>query len=178
MAKLRGAAERRDPLSGLSDEDRTLLGLVGEGLTNEQIAARMVRPRSRPHSAKSGTTRLRQRLDEAIAQFSTPRVRTTAQIVGPLSVVDAGLADHAEAVVREAVSNAIRHANATTLTVNVKVDDDLTIEVVDNGRGISGDITGSGLTNLRRRAEDVGGVFTVELGATGGTLLRWYAPLP
>ena len=109
------------------------------------------------HGAKSGTTRLRQRLDEAVAQFSSPERRTTVQFVGPLSVVDAGLADHAEAVVREAVSNAVRHANATTLTVNVKVDDDLTIEVVDNGRGISGDITGSGLTNLRRRAEDVGG---------------------
>ena len=97
---------------------------------------------------------------------------------GPLSVVDAGLADHAEAVVREAVSNAVRHANATTLTVNVKVDDDLTIEVVDNGCGISGDITGSGLTNLRRRAEDVDGAFTVEHVATGGTLARWSAPLP
>ena len=130
------------------------------------------------HSAKSATTRLRQRLDEAIAQFSSPELRTTVQFVGPLSVVDAGLADHAEAVVREAVSNAVRHANATTLTVNVKVDDDLTIEVVDNGRGISGDTTGSGLTNLRRRAEDVGGAFTVEHCATGGTLLRWSAPLP
>ena len=130
------------------------------------------------HSAKSGTTRLRQRLDEAIGQFSSPELRTTVQFVGPLSVVDAGLADHAEAVVREAVSNAVRHANATTLTVNVKVDDDLTIEVVDNGCGISGDITGSGLTNLRRRAEDVDGAFTVEHVATGGTLARWSAPLP
>ena len=41
MAKLRGAAERRDPLSGLSDQERRLLGLLGEGLTNKQIAARM-----------------------------------------------------------------------------------------------------------------------------------------
>jgi signal transduction histidine kinase len=111
------------------------------------------------HSAKASTTRLRQRLDDAVAQFSSPELRTTVQFVGPLSVVDADLADDAEAVVREAVSNAVRHANATTLTVNVKVDDDLTIEVVDNGRGISGDITGSGLTNLRRRAGDVGGAF-------------------
>jgi signal transduction histidine kinase len=130
------------------------------------------------HSAKSGTTRLRQRLDEAVAQFSTSEVRTTVQFVGPLSAVDAGLADHAEAVVREAVSNAIRHANATTLTVTVKVEDALTIEVVDNGGGISGDITGSGLTNLGRRADDVGGAFTVERGPDGGTLLRWSAPLP
>src|ERR1700739_4064144 len=41
MAKLRGAAERKDPLYGLSDRERTLLGLLSEGLTNKQIAARM-----------------------------------------------------------------------------------------------------------------------------------------
>jgi len=41
MAKLRGASERKDPLSGLTDQQRTLLGLLGEGLTNKQIAARM-----------------------------------------------------------------------------------------------------------------------------------------
>jgi DNA-binding NarL/FixJ family response regulator len=41
MAKLRGEAERKDPLSGLTDQERTLLGLLSEGLTNRQIAARM-----------------------------------------------------------------------------------------------------------------------------------------
>jgi DNA-binding NarL/FixJ family response regulator len=41
MAKLRGAAERSDPLAGLSDQERVLLDLLGEGLTNKQIAARM-----------------------------------------------------------------------------------------------------------------------------------------
>ncbi len=87
------------------------------------------------HGSSSGVTRLRQRLDEAIAQFSTPNLRTTVQYTGPLSVVDAALADHAEAVVREAVSNAVRHADATTLTVNVAVGDDLCIDVVDDGKG-------------------------------------------
>lgn len=129
------------------------------------------------HGTQLGTTRLRQRIDEAIAQFSTPELRTTVQIVGPLSVVDATLADHAEAVVREAVSNAVRHARATTLTVSVKVGDDLLIEVVDDGQGVPDDITGSGLTNLRRRAGDVGGDFTIERAPGGGTLLRWSAPL-
>jgi two-component system response regulator DevR len=42
MAKLRGAAtEKPDPLSGLTDQERTLLSLLSEGLTNRQIADRM-----------------------------------------------------------------------------------------------------------------------------------------
>lgn len=41
MAKLRGATTREDPLSGLTEQERTLLGLLSEGLTNRQIAARM-----------------------------------------------------------------------------------------------------------------------------------------
>jgi signal transduction histidine kinase len=129
------------------------------------------------HGSSSGTTRLRQRVDEAIAQFASPELRTTTQFVGPLSVVDATLADHAEAVVREAVSNAIRHGKATTLSVSVTVEDDLVIEVVDNGSGISGEITGSGLANLQKRAQDVGGSFAIESVADQGTTIRWSAPL-
>ncbi|ANW65038.1 DNA-binding response regulator [Mycobacterium sp. djl-10] len=41
MAKLRGAAEHTDPLSVLSEQERVLLDLLGEGLTNKQIADRM-----------------------------------------------------------------------------------------------------------------------------------------
>jgi two-component system, NarL family, sensor histidine kinase DevS len=131
------------------------------------------------HSAQSGVTRLRQRLDEAVAQFADPKLRTIVQFSGPLSIVEVSLADHAEAVVREAVSNAVRHAACTTLTVNVAVGDELCIEVSDNGRGIdSAAITCSGLANLSQRAEDAGGSFTVEASSTGGTRLRWCAPLP
>jgi signal transduction histidine kinase len=130
------------------------------------------------HGASSGVTRLRQRLDEAVAQFATSEVRTTVQYVGPLSVVDATLADHAEAVVREAVSNAVRHAGATSLAVTVTVADDLCIDVVDDGRGIPDDVTRSGLANLHERAADASGTFTVEALPGRGTKLRWCAPLP
>jgi two-component system NarL family response regulator/two-component system response regulator DevR len=41
MAKLRGTTTRDDPLAGLTEQERTLLGLLSEGLTNRQIAARM-----------------------------------------------------------------------------------------------------------------------------------------
>ncbi|CAM4238303.1 Transcriptional regulatory protein DevR (DosR) [Mycobacterium basiliense] len=41
MSKLRGNVEKPDPLSGLTDQERTLLSLLSEGLTNKQIADRM-----------------------------------------------------------------------------------------------------------------------------------------
>ena len=130
------------------------------------------------HGGAVGTTRLRQRLDEAIGAFAGAGPRTTVQYIGPLSVIEAELADHAEAVVREAVSNAVRHADARNLAVTVRVEDELQIEVVDDGCGMPADITASGLTNLRRRAADVGGEFSVGAGPDGGTVLRWSAPLP
>lgn len=130
------------------------------------------------HGGGSGTTRLRQRLDAVIAAFAGSGLRTTGKYVGPLSVVDATLSDHVEAVVREAVSNAVRHANARTLTVQVRVEDELSVEVVDDGCGMPADVTASGLTNLGSRASEVGGEFSVLSGPGGGTVLRWTAPLP
>ncbi|MEZ0341269.1 GAF domain-containing protein [Mycobacterium sp. pV006] len=130
------------------------------------------------HGGSSGVTRLRQRLDAAIADFAGADLKTSVQYVGPLSVVDATLADHAEAVVREAVSNVVRHAGASMLSVVVTVDDDLTVQVSDNGCGVAENVTVSGLDNLRRRAEDVGGVFELRPNGEGGTTLEWRAPLP
>ncbi|MEQ6325544.1 two-component system sensor histidine kinase DosT [Mycobacterium canetti] len=129
------------------------------------------------HAGPSRATGLRHRLDKVIDQLAIPALHTTVQYTGPLSVVDTVLANHAEAVLREAVSNAVRHANATSLAINISVEDDVRVEVVDDGVGISGDITESGLRNLRQRADDAGGEFTVENMPTGGTLLRWSAPL-
>jgi signal transduction histidine kinase len=129
------------------------------------------------HGAPSGIARLRERLDGAVACFCGSGLETTVQFVGSLSVVDAALGDHAEAVVREAVSNAVRHAGATRLSVTVKVEDDVCIEVIDDGRGVGGDITGSGLTSLHHRALQAGGAFTIADAPGGGTVLRWSAPL-
>ena len=41
MERLRGGAERKDPLAGLSDQERRILDLIGEGLTNRQIGDRL-----------------------------------------------------------------------------------------------------------------------------------------
>jgi len=129
------------------------------------------------HGTSAGTTRLRQRITEAVNAFGSSGLRTTVSFVGPLSVVDAVLADHAEAVLREAVSNAVRHAHASMLTVTVRVEDDLSIEVTDDGCGMPADVTSSGLSNLRARAAALGGDMIVSESPGGGTVLRWTAPL-
>ena len=129
------------------------------------------------HGGSPGTTRLRQRLEQAVAAFSRSGLRTTLQFIGPLSVVEPVLADHAEAAVREAVSNVVRHAGATALTVTVRVEDEFSVEVLDDGCGMPANVTPSGLTNLRVRAEEVDGQLTITEAPGGGTLLRWSAPL-
>lgn len=119
---------------------------------------------------------LRQRLDEVIGRVSDD-LATTVQYKGPLSVVEGALADDAEAVVAEAITNAVRHAAATKVTIAIEVADELCIEVVDNGKGLPDDITEAGLMTLRQRAESTGGSLNVGRAVSGGTQLRWVAPL-
>ncbi|MFD6354848.1 GAF domain-containing sensor histidine kinase [Nocardia tengchongensis] len=130
------------------------------------------------HGGAEGSTRLRQRIEEAIRKHTADTgIRTSLRISGPLSVVAAELADHAEAVVREAVSNAVRHAQAETIAVTIDVSDDLTVLIADDGRGIPANITTSGLGNLAHRAEQLGGTFSFGDNPDGaGTLLRWAVP--
>ena len=89
----------------------------------------------------------------------------------------AAIAEHAEAVVREAVSNAVRHAHASAITVTAEAGDDPVIEVVDNGIGIPEGVARSGLANLEQRAAACNGTFTV-VAQPGGTRLTWRVPLP
>ena len=74
------------------------------------------------------------------------------------------LADHAEAVVREAISNAVRHAGARTVSVSVTVDDDLTIGVTDDGVGIGGGRHPQWAGQPGRRAEECAGQFSIAPG--------------
>ncbi|WSS10429.1 GAF domain-containing protein [Microbispora sp. NBC_01189] len=93
--------------------------------------------------------------------------------------VPAGIGEHLLAVVREGLSNVVRHARATRTTVSVRVDGDrLTLAVEDDGIGIPAQGRRSGLLNLRERAEALGGSCTAGRGPAGGTCLRWSVPLP
>ncbi|WP_188831134.1 sensor histidine kinase [Nocardia camponoti] len=138
------------------------------------------------HASGAGSdVGLQQRLELAIRrQTADIALRATIQVSGPLSVVDAALADHAEAVVREAVSNAVRHSGADNVAIMVEVANDLVISVCDNGWGIPNHVIRSGLNNLEQRAQELGGSFFIGPAERAddedhpGTCLRWAVPLP
>lgn len=122
---------------------------------------------------------LRHRIQRLVADLTDGRsILTTVRMSGPMTVVDPLLAEHAEAVTSEAISNTLRHAGATTLTVAVSVADELLVEITDNGRGIPADNRRhSGLANMRRRAAQVGGRCEIARPPGGGVQVRWSAPL-
>jgi len=92
------------------------------------------------------------------------------------------VAEQALAALREALSNAARHARATEVDVTVDTDPDglLTVQVTDDGIGIPADGRRSGLRNLARRAEKLGGELRLEPATPGaarpGTRLDWRVP--
>jgi signal transduction histidine kinase len=94
------------------------------------------------------------------------------------STVPADLAEHLLAVLREALSNLVRHAKATRAEVTVTATPTrLTLDVTDNGVGIGPNTRRSGLRNLHERAEGLGGVFELAAPETGGTRVTWSVPL-
>ncbi|WP_208611823.1 GAF domain-containing sensor histidine kinase [Mycobacterium paraffinicum] len=121
----------------------------------------------------------RRRIQQVVADLTESRdVVTTVRMHGPMTAVGGELADHAEAVTAEAVSNALRHSGGSRLTVEISVADMFVLDIIDNGSGIpDGNTRSSGLANMRRRAEQLGGACEITGPPEGGTRVHWVAPL-
>ena len=79
---------------------------------------------------------------------------------------------------REALSNVARHAEASAVDVTISVRAGrLVLQVVDDGVGFQAHDRSSGIDNMLVRAESLGGAFSIEGRAAGGTLLTWDVPL-
>lgn len=116
-----------------------------------------------------------------VADEATPALGFTPDLrfMGPLdTLVNAEIADHAAAVVREALSNAARHGHATGVEVVVSAADgrSLAVTISDNGVGMGGRTRDSGLANMRSRASQLGGTCTITSPTQadgGGTRVEW-----
>ncbi|MGV9245383.1 sensor histidine kinase [Streptomyces sp. NPDC003710] len=106
----------------------------------------------------------------------TPALRMTGLLD---TAVSADQAEQLLAVLGEALSNAVRHAHASTVDVTVEVTQtELKLRVSDNGRGIDPTVTRrSGMANLHKRAEELGGSFSASANQPSGTVVEWIVPL-
>jgi signal transduction histidine kinase len=112
----------------------------------------------------------------ADALTRAPRVRFD----GPIdSVVDRAILDHLIPVLREALTNVVKHADASDVEVDLAVDQvGLHLRISDDGRGIDPRAPGGfGLRNLAERAASLGGTMSVSSGRDGrGTTLVFVFP--
>ena len=81
-------------------------------------------------------------------------------------------------IVCEALTNVVRHAEATTCSVRINLNGALEVDVADNGRGLPPDKgAGVGVLGMRERAAELGGHSEVTCPSTGGTVVRAWLPL-
>ena len=134
-----------------------------------------------------GPVSLRAQLLQAIRDAArTLHVDPRITFTGPLDTkVPDEVRDDVLATLREALSNAARHAEAGQVHVEVTVTEPepgawlLELSVRDDGRGIRrGSRAGGGLANMGDRASRWGGRCLVEPNADGGTHVYWSVPLP
>lgn len=96
---------------------------------------------------------------------------------GSLVQVDSGVYADLLAVLTEALANVARHAAAKHVDIDIAADaDTVELRVVDDGKGMHDATRRSGLANMRRRAERLGGTFVCHPNAEGGTIIEWRVP--
>jgi signal transduction histidine kinase len=81
-------------------------------------------------------------------------------------------------IAQEALTNVSRHANARHARVSISVADGLHLEIEDDGCGLRPDgLAGVGLTSMRERATELGGLLEIIRPAGGGTRIRVRVPI-
>ena len=158
-------------------DDAFLLGL--RATTNDAISTvrRAVEDLRPPALDELG---LVDALRAALTAFETPG-GAAPRVLAPAALprLPAAVEVAAYRIVVEAVTNAVRHADARTIRCELDVvGDELRVSVTDDGRGISsGAPAGVGLTSMRERAEELGGTCTVARLDGGGTSVRAALPV-
>jgi len=144
--------------------------------TIKEIRAAIFSLHTRPAAERDG---LRAQIIEIIDEATGPLGFAPAvRISGRVDDVPTDIAEHLAGTLREALSNAARHAQASKVDVTVEAGPDLTLLVRDNGTGITDTGRRSGLANLADRAALSGGTMRTSPAHGGGTELEWRVPLP
>jgi two-component system, NarL family, sensor histidine kinase DevS len=123
---------------------------------------------------------LRVKILEIMEEMTVPLgFAPSLRLVGPLDEeVPGAVGEQLLVALREALSNAARHAAASSVDVTVDCGSDLVLRVRDNGKGLGQGTRRSGLANLAERASRLGGGLRVGPAEGGGTDLEWRVAVP
>jgi signal transduction histidine kinase len=111
-------------------------------------------------------------LSEGIAR---PRIHLT--VPGTLAVTDPRRAQTLLRCIQEATTNAIRHARAENLWIElVPVDGGIQVQVYDDGPGVEQVCLGHGLRGMRERFEEMGGRFELRSAPRQGFVVSGWLP--
>jgi signal transduction histidine kinase len=121
---------------------------------------------------------VRRRIGEVVRSVTDGHdLRPVLRIRNEVEDLPSDLVPDVVAVVGELVTNVVRHAHASRLTVAVTVSDAVSVVVTDDGHGLPSITVRSGLANLADRAERRGGRMSTTSG-NSGTEVSWVVPLP
>jgi signal transduction histidine kinase len=117
-------------------------------------------------------------LDRLIAQVREAGLPVELRVEGAPRPLPIGVDLSAYRVVQEALTNALKHARAASAVVVLRYrDEDLAIEVTDDGVGSEPSGNGHGLAGMRERVGVFGGRFEAGPGERGGFAVRALLPL-
>jgi signal transduction histidine kinase len=117
-----------------------------------------------------------------VLQKNIPTPRIVLDMDPGLSIASHALNHAIFRIVQEATSNAVRHAEADTLSIQISQSGNgIAVRIQDNGRGAMGmdrNRFGSGLKGIRERVEAFGGTLAVATPPGGGFVLSVHCPSP
>lgn len=82
-------------------------------------------------------------------------------------------------IIKEAINNTVKYSQATTLLISLSIEQNkIILEVIDNGIGFdTTQIKGNGMTNMRKRVEELNGKFSINSTTNNGTTISALIPL-
>jgi signal transduction histidine kinase len=177
------AVMRIDSVRGLIETDPGAVESALVELREDTRAAlaeirRLIYELRPPPVEPSGLRAAVRTLADEFNRASDGRLVVTVSGTGELADVspEVGLAVYR--ILSEALTNVARHSGATRCEIVISIDDELVVEVTDNGRGLrASSRRGLGLHSMRERAQELGGDCRVESLRPQGTLVRVRIPL-
>lgn len=162
----------RDVINGMSAS-------LNEAFKEMRLLSYLMRA---PHLRRDGLDTTVRRLADGYATRSGLRLACTLE--GDLNSASMAAQHTAFRIIQEALSNAHRHAKASTVEIALKCDPNiLTVRVADDGKGIEelrhggpDQTWGDGVSGMRARVEDLGGWFSISCEAVGGTVVSAWIP--